>query len=280
MTPKMIFLIKSLTVIVLLLPFQLFAQTTMFSANPLRKKQVCTFVRYQHFEIKEKYDWSMNDWKDLTSDKEKVRNMYLPMLGYGINDKLSVFAQFPIYSQVQNHISNTYFNEILLMTRYALFPASGKKTGINLVGAFRFPTKSTINNPFADGSIDVLLGEIFSTKWYGKWRTHIKSEYAITTKNDANFNPGDEFKILLKQNYQLWHIQLYGITKYMHKFKSHDLNDHKVNKSQSYKLVSSLGVDWKILKNFIFKSRIEIPIIAKGGSLYHQKFSCDLVYYI
>ncbi|WP_421919455.1 hypothetical protein [Marinifilum sp.] len=271
---------KLLLVSTFLLPIHLPAQTMMFSANPLKKNELCAFVRFQHFETKEKYNWNLNEWQDLTADKETVKSMYLPMIGYGINHKLSAFAQFPIYRQIQNHISDSYFNEILLMSRYALIPASGKKSGISLIGAFRFPTESAAHNPFADGSIDIILGEIFSTKWYGKWRTHIKSEYAITTKNDAKINPGDEFKVLLKQGYKWWNIQLYGITKYIRKFKSRNLDDSKVDHSQSYKLVHLLGADWKIYKNFIFKSRIEIPSIAKGGSNYHQKFSCDLVYYI
>lgn len=259
---------------------KLSAQTTMFSANPLKKNQWCTFARFYHLETKEKYNWETEKWEDLNPEQQSTKMLYMSMVGYGFTDKFSLFAQFPMYRQVKNDIGDSYFNDILLMSRYALVPASGKKTGVSLIGAVRFPTKSSANNPFSDGSIDIVLGEIFSTKWYGKWRTHIKSEYYITTKNDNNINPGDEFKILLKQNYKLWHIQFYGISKYIHKFKKRDVNDHLVNHSQAYKWVHLVGADWKVAKNFIFKSRIEIPTIAKGGSIYSQKFSCDLVYYI
>jgi hypothetical protein len=78
----------------------------------------------------------------------------------------------------------------------------------------------------------------------------------------------------------LWHIQFNTIAKYVHKFKKKGVNHNRVANSQSYKFVHLLGADWAIKKNLIFKSRIEIPSIAKGGSLYRNKVSCDLVYYI
>jgi hypothetical protein len=181
-----------------LVVFKLEAQTTMFSANPLRKNKTCLFIRYSQLEISEKYDWNTGVWNDLSKDQHSTKMMYMPMLGYGLSDKFSLFVQLPLYKRNKNHKKNIYFNEILLMSRYALFPASGKKTGLSLIGAVKFPTASAKDNPYSDGSVDFIIGEIFSTKWYGKWRSHLKSEYIINTKNDKSEIAGNELKIALK----------------------------------------------------------------------------------
>jgi hypothetical protein len=121
--------------------FKVHGQTTMMSANPLKKKEVLLYNTYQFFENSSKYDWNSKQWNNLADSLEQIFHKTLPMLGYGITDRLSVYVQFPVNYFEQTRGYKFYFNDILLMSRYAIIPSSGSKTGLTLIGASRLPTR-------------------------------------------------------------------------------------------------------------------------------------------
>jgi hypothetical protein len=264
-----------------LLPFSTFAQVSMFSSNPLKKKQFVFFNQTQYFEKTSKYDWSAKDFNKL-SDALKVNSTsLLPMIGYGINDKLSAFMQYPLYWDTQNGSTNFYQGDMVLMSRYAIIPSSSSKTGLTLIGALRIPTADYQNNPYADGSLDFIVGEIFSTKWIGNFRTHLKSEFYINTKNKLGENPGEELRVFLKQDYRInKELKFYINNIYTYQAKKKNEYDILVDNSQTHRILHIFGAEYSINNTFVIKPKVQIPSYGMGGSLFNSKLILDFVYYL
>lgn len=203
------------------------------------------------------------------------------MVGYGFNNKLSAYIQYPLYFDVQNGQTKFFQGDMVLMTRYALLPANANKTGLTLIGALRLPTADYINNPYADGSVDIILGEIFSTKWSGNFKTHLKSEYYINTKNRLNVNPGDEFRFFYKQDYRInKNLKFYVNNIYTYQGKNQDSSGKLVDKTQTHRVLHIFGSEYSFNNAFVIKPKIQIPSYGVGGSLFNTKLILDLVYYM
>ncbi|GEM_PF-7039425 len=254
------------------------AQTMMFSANPLKEKQILAFVGSQYYTNDQKYDWTSGDWQSLSGNKEVTNVRIIPMLGYGITSRLALYLQFPSYIQNKDDQSTTYPGDMLSMFRYNILKASSKKTGLTLLGGARFPTAEHIENPFADGNVEVFLGEIFSTKYYGRWRTHIKSTYFISPDNAYHENPGDQLQVVAKQDFKMGSFKLYGSQQFVYVSAREDKNEQMVAHSEKYRLIHLLGLNYFFNKHLWLESKFLFPSWAKGGSLYHEKFIFNLVY--
>jgi len=258
---------------------ELRSQVTMLSSNPLKKNQVVAFTSFQFFEGHDKYDWNSNSWNVIPeADRTSVTSL-LTMVGYGVTSKLAMYLQYPVYDQIKNNNSTFYQGEITAMSRYAIIPSSAQKSGLTLIGAVRFPTAPTKNNIFADGSVDFIVGEIFSTKWYGNWRTHIKSAYYINTKNPTDENPGDELQVFLKQDYKWGKVKFYLNNIFTYQSKKRNAAGDIVDNTQIYRVFHLLGAEFYVKNSFYIKPKIQIPSYAQGGTMFQEKFILDLIYY-
>lgn len=258
---------------------ELRAQVTMLSSNPLKKSQVIAFTSFQFFEGHDKYDWNSNSWNVIPEADRTSTASLLTMVGYGVTSKFAMYLQYPVYDQIKNNNSTFYQGEITAMSRYAIIPSSAQKSGLTLIGAVRFPTAPTKNNSFADGSVDFIVGEIFSTKWYGDWRTHIKSAYYINTKNSIDENPGDEFQIYWKQDFKWRKFKFYTNNSLAYLTKKANAAKEKVDRSQSLRFLHQLGMECVVKNSFYIKPKIQIPSYAQGGTKFQEKFILDLIYY-
>jgi len=258
---------------------ELRAQVTMLSSNPLKKGQVMAFTSFQFFEGHNKYDWNSRSWNVIPKADRTSTASLLTMVGYGVTSKLSMYLQYPVYEQIKNN--NFTFNqgEITVMARYAIIPSSAQKSGLTLIGAVRLPTAPTADNPFADGGVDFIVGEIFSTKWYGNWRTHIKSAYYMNTKNTTDENPGDELQVFLKQDYKLGRVKLYLNNIFNYQSKKRSAANEIVDNTQTYRIFHLLGAEFNVKNKFFIKPKIQIPSYAQGGTKFQEKFILDLIYY-
>lgn len=265
---------------IILLGGELQSQVTMLSSNPLKENQVMAFTSFQFFEEHDKYDWNSTSWNMIPEADRTSTTSLLTMVGYGVTSKLSMYLQYPVYEQIKNN--NFTFNqgEITVMSRYAIIPSSAQKTGMTLIGAIRLPTAPTTNNPFADGSVDFFVGEIFSTKWYSNWRTHIKSAYYINKKNAIDENPGNELQIFIKQDYKLGKVKLYLNNILNYQSKKRNAVDKIVENTQTYRIFHLLGAEFNIKNKFYIKPKIQIPSYAQGGTKFQKKFIIDLIYYL
>jgi hypothetical protein len=264
----------------ILLGGELHSQVTMLSSNPIKKSQIMAFTSFQFFEGYDKYDWNSNSWIVIPEADRTSTASLLTMVGYGVTSKLSIYLQYPVYEQIKNN--NCTFNqgEITVMSRYAIIPSSAQKSGLTLIGAVRLPSAPTTNNPFADGSVDFTVGEIFSTKWYGNWRTHIKSAFYMNTKNEIEENPGDELQIFLKQDYKLGRVKLYLNNIFNYQSKKRNRANEIVENTQTHRIFHLLGAEFSVQNKFLIKPKIQIPSYAKGGSKFKEKFILDLIYYL
>jgi hypothetical protein len=263
----------------MLFRIELRAQVTMLSSNPLKKKQVMAFTSFQFFEGHDKYDWNSHSWNVIPETDRTSTASLLTMVGYGVTSKLSMYLQYPVYEQIKNN--NFTFNqgEITLMSRYAIIPSSAQTSGLTLIGAVRLPTAPTTNNPYADGSVDFVVGEILSTKWFGNWRTHIKSAWYLNTKNAIGENPGDELQVFLKQDYKLGRVKLYLNNIVNYQSKKRNALSETVPNTQNYRVFHLLGAEYIVKNKFFIKPKIQIPSYAKGGTKFQEKFILDLIYY-
>lgn len=272
---RFFFILLALT----LLGGELQSQVTMLSSNPLKKNQVMAFTSFQFFEGHDKYDWNSNSWNVIPEADRTSTASLLTMVGYGVTSKLAMYLQYPVYEQIKNN--NFPFNqgEITVMSRYAIIPSSAQKSGLTLIGAVRLPTATTKNNSFADGSVDFIVGEIFSTKWYGNWRTHIKSAYYINTKNAIDENPGDEFQFYWKLDYKWGKVKFYTNNSLALLTKKTNAASEEVDNSHSLRLLHQLGMEYVVKNSFYIKPKIQIPSYAQGGTKFQEKFILDLIYY-
>jgi len=269
-----------LLVLFITIQFRAFTQVTMFSSNPLKKNQFVFFNQTQYLEKNSKYDWNSNKYYML-SDAQKVKSTsLLPMIGYGINNRLSAFVQLPLYWDTQNRSTNFYQGDMVFMSRYAIIPSSSSKTGLTLIGALRIPTANYQNNPYSDGGLDFIVGEIFSTKWMGNFRTHLKSEFYINTPNKLNENQGEELRVFLKQDYRLnKNLKFYINNIYTYQSKKLDSQNILVENSQTHRILHIFGAEYSFNNTFVLKPKIQIPSYGVGGSLFDYKLILDLVYY-
>jgi len=257
------------------------AQVTMFSANPLKKGQFVFFNQTQYFEKSSKYNWNTKEFTDLADTLKTDSYSLLPMVGYGLNERLSFFVQYPLYFDRQNDVTKFYQGDVMLMARYAIFSATSNKSGILLIGGLRLPTADYHNNPYADGSVDVFLGEIFSTKWYGDFKTHLKSEYYFNTKNKLNENPGDEFRFFFKQDYRFTKkFKVYMNNIYTYQSKKRNSLNELVDNTQQHRILHIIGGEYIFNDVFVVKPKVQAPSYGVGGSLFNTKFILDFVYYL
>ena len=254
-------------------------QTTMFSARPLAKGEACLFTMVNYNKTVKRYDWTSRSWAMLSENEISLNLRVLPMAGYGITGRLSLFIQYPVYDQVRDNIHTVKQGDLLLMSRYALIPASSRNTGLTLIGALNLPTAPAADNPYADGSTGIILGEIFSTRWYGRWRTHIKSEFCFYTRDSGGIYPGREIKLLWKQDLSLGKIKLFTVNQYAARGKRRDENREVMLNTQNYRLLHLIGVDKEIAEGLNLKLKAQVPSKAAGGSMYKQRYILDLAYY-
>ena len=255
------------------------SQVTMLSSNPMKKKQFIAYTSFKYYKTQNKYNWTDNKYYQIP-DVDKVGNAsMLAMMGYGVTNKLAMYIQYPIFGQLNNNEHSFYDGEILLMSRYAIIPSSSEKTGLTLIGALRFPTTTDDNHPFADNTVDFIFGEIFSTAWYHNWRTHIKSEFYINTKNSKNENPGEEFRVCLKQDLKLGKIKFYLANMYSYKFNNRNEKNEIIVNTQKQRLLHLLGAEYVIKNSFRIKPKFQIFSIGKGGTIFRKKLILELFYY-
>ncbi len=255
-----------------------FGQTTMMSSNPLKKNEVLLFNTYQFYENSSKYNWNTEQWEHLNDSLHQSFHKDLPMVGYGISDRLSLYAQFPVNYFEQDQQYQWYFDDIVLMSRYAIIPSSGSKSGLTLIGALRLSTGKTGEKNYSDGSWDIIVGEIFSTKWYNNWRTHIKSDFTINTKSVEETKSGNDLNIFLKQDYWIGNIKFALVNQYNHHFKNLDVDGNFVENTQKSRLTHLLLVEYKLTNGLTLKPKFQVPGYAVGGSKYDYKFVFEIYY--
>ena len=239
------------------------SQVTILSSNPMKQKQFLAYTNFQYYKTQNKYNWTDHKYYPIPDADRVGKAGMLAMMGYGVTNKLAIYIQYPIYDQVKNNEHAFYDGEAVLMSRYAIIPSSAEKTGLTLIGALRFPTTTVDNNPFGDNTVDFIFGKILSTAWYHNWRTHIKSEFLINTKNSKNENPGEEFRIVIKQDLKLGKIKFYLTNRYSYQLNNRDEDNEIIENTQKQKLLHLLGADYTIKKCFHIKPKFQI------FSMYH-----------
>lgn len=274
---------KLLIILLVLVNFgsTIIAQTFMLSSNPLKKSEMQLYDASQYYEITKQYDWKTEEWKSLAEDKRQSFIKTLPMVGFGVTDKLALYAQMPASYYTENGENYLYFEDMLLMTRYAIIPSSKSKSGITLIGAVRLPTgKTGSNKQYSDGSYDYILGGIYSSKFYGKWRTHFKTDYTFNTEGTNLEKAGNEFNLLWKQDYSLGFGKIAIINQYYNQAKKQDKDEVIVNNTQKSRITHTLEFEYKFKNGLFARPKILIPSYSEGGQNFTYKFILELNYSI
>jgi hypothetical protein len=80
--------------------------------------------------------------------------------------------------------------------------------------------------------MEIIVGEIFSTKWYNNWRTHIKSDFTFNIKHVDEAKSGNDLNIFLKQNYKLGKIKFALVNQYYYHFKNENNKSEILDNTQ------------------------------------------------
>ena len=180
------------------------AQVLWRSAKTMKKGSIITMGMMYYMDFSKKYDSVTEEWKDNPNDQSNKG--FQLMFGYGVTDRLETSIHVPITFKSINtptiDETTSGIGDIYLKTRYSILSWAKDKHGLTVVGSLRFATgKDDETVGFCncgDGTTDVGLGGIFSTKWKHKFRGHVKLNYWLNGKNDADTNIGDEIKLILK----------------------------------------------------------------------------------
>lgn len=259
------------------------AQVLWRGAKTMKKGSFIAMGEVYNMDYSKKYINS--DWQSNPSDQSNFGFEF--MFGYALSDRWEVMLHAPLYfksSPVNNvkekssGIGDAYFK-----TRYALVPWAKDKHGITLVGSLRLPSgsdnkQSTFLN-LGDGTTDIGLGGMLTTKWFNKFKGHVKLNYWINGKTDADVNKGDEMKLILKLDHNLSKKFMPFVTFIHYKvFENKDADGNKIagsNKSRNYFVI---GTVYKPKAGLFLRPKLSFFMGGKNGVIFNVKPIFDMWY--
>ena len=223
------------------------------------------------------YDWGSESWVDFGEGRSMSSSGFETMLGFGVTNRIEAMVHLPVLYK-KNEVGgvesrSSGLGDFYLKTRIAIAPWTKNKAGYTLVGAMRFGSGDTDVTPaLGDGTTDFAVAGIFTTRWMGKWRAHIKCNVWLNGKTDADVNVGDEIKCIGKLDHN-FSVKMMGFLTYIYngQGKQKDATGNLVEHSQKSRHYGVVGFLYKPVKGLFIRPKVTIPVAGKGGSLFTIK---------
>ena len=180
------------------------AQVLWRGAKTMKKGSIITMGMMYYMDFTKKYSGDADDWKSNPNDQSDM-GLQL-MVGYAVTDRLETMVHIPVaFKSLETPALDDDtggIGDIYFKARYAIVPWTKDKHGFTFIGSLRLPTgkddeaASFLNT--GDGTVDLGLGGIFTTKWVSGFRGHLKANYWLNGENDDDADIGDELKLIVK----------------------------------------------------------------------------------
>jgi len=207
------------------------------------------------------------------------------MVGYAISDRLEASYHIPIPFKeteaggITNNSSG--LGDIYLKTRYAAIPWKKDQCGLTFTGALRLGTGdyAAATPTLGDGSTDLGLGFIHSTKWMNKLRGHLKANWWINGVTSGGINAGDQLKVIVKGDYKV-NKQIMPFLTYVffNQGKKQTAGGIHVTNSEKVRHYVVIGGVYKPIKGMFVRPKVSIPIGGKGSKNFDFKPMLDFWY--
>ena len=256
------------------------AQVLWRSASCMKHGQAIAMAEWYYMDFTKKF---INDaWKDNPNDQSRWG--FETMFGYAPLDNWEVLLHVPVtFNAMKTNAmdeSVSGIGDIYFKTSYGLIPWAKDKHGLTLIGSLRLPTGSDDEvDPFlntGDGTTDIGLGGIFSTAWMGSHRGHVKLNYWINGKNDADKKIGNELQLILKYDYNFTK-KFFGFAAYTYngQAKSKDASGAAIAGSDKKRHVLCIGGTYKPKPGMFIRPKIALPLGGENGLNYEFKPMVD-----
>jgi len=279
--------VRKLLTLILLASLPLSAQLLWRGARTMKQGSLIGMVGIYYKDLSQAYDWTNDEWKDLTDTYlEYGANL---MVGYGILDNLELLVHLPVlmkdYEVQGSSLSSSGIGDLFPKIRFMALPASkGMPIFFTLVAAARFPTgDKDASPPLGDGTIDFGGGFLLMTKKFSNFKFHLKGGYWYNGKTDADVDLGDLVIGIGKIDYHaapgvMPFLNLTG--KYL--FAKKDSAGNEVTHSEKQRFEVIPGLVWKPIKGLSIRPKVKLPIptpsLNKGGKLYTFMPGLDVWY--
>ncbi len=259
------------------------SQVLWRSAKTLKKGKLIAKGMAYSMDFSKKYDSAAEEWGDNSSDQSD-KGLQL-MFGYGLTDRIETHLHVPVaFKSITTTTvdeSESSIGDVYLKTRIGITPWSKDKNGFLLTGALRFGTgNDDAAHKFCntgDGTTDLGIGGIFSTKWFSKFRTHVKLNYWLNGKNEAKTNIGDEIKLILKLDRNL-HKKFMPFMTYIYYDKLDGETEAGVDVAGKSRNYFQVGGVYKPVKGVFVRPKVAFHFGGENGVMFSYKPMFDFWY--
>ncbi len=288
---------RLLTVILLVTLIGLFvlpasAQVLWRSAKTMKKGSFIAMTNFYYQSITQTWDTDNEEWCDCEDEKSEWG--FNSMLGYAVTDRMEVMAHIP-FKSISGEFKNVAgdieeqeamgLGDIWLKTRIGVLPWAKDKHGFCITSTLSLPTGNTIQGPDASGTlsnkvklgsgrIKYALGGIYSSKWFSKYRAHVKLNYWFDQPDY-----GDNMKLILKNDWN-FDKKLMGFATYIMMKKWKDRTAAGVMKPNSHKIrhIAQVGAVYKPNKGVFIRPKVAFIVGGEVGLKYDFKPMIDFWY--
>ncbi len=309
---------KLLTVILLVTVIGVFvlpanAQVLGRSAKTMKQGSYIVMAHFYHMNFTQTWDTSDEEWVDY--DHTKIEYGVNPMFGYAVTDRMEWMINVPFrninYESEDGTVEKSAMGvgDIWLKTRIAILPWAKDKHGLTFLSTLSLPTGTKYQEiALGSGRLKWALGGIISTKWFDKFRGHLKLNYwfdqkgwysgSNTTASEQvvvgadttdqsyltmisanNKDVGDNMKIIVKLDYN-FHKKFMGFATYIHTRKWKDRTAPGVITPNTHKIrhIAQVGGVYKPKKGVFIRPKVAFTVGGEVGLAYTFKPMLDLWY--
>ncbi|MBU0517481.1 transporter [bacterium] len=264
------------------------AQVLWRSAKTMKQGSYIAMTNLYYQDITKVWDFTENEWCDCNYTKtEWGANT---MIGYAVTDRMEVMAHIPfryINYQPENgeSVDRSGVGDIWLKSRIAVFPWEKNKHGFTVTSTLSLPTGS-VERGLGSGRIKYALGGIYSSKWFGKYRGHLKLNYwwdqkgwATGSSSSPTKDIGDNMKFIAKNDYN-FSKKWMGFATYIYTVKwANYLSDGSLQEnSHQTRHIAQVGAVYKPYSGWFIRPKVAFIMGGVGGTKWDYKPMIDLWY--
>ena len=228
-----------------------------------------SFVTYSNYVSM--YNSTKNQMIDLPEGMSFNSFSYTPKLRYGITNKLTLIANFPLYYKtLDNNGAVKYakgLGDVKLALLYRFYFNKSKKFLISGLLFSKYPTGkymnlSTEQMPLGTGSYDGGLALMPEKEW-GKWDLRLSAFYIYRSKNKLNVDLGDVQSYSFSSAYDFSKNFIAEATVLYKSAFNNEKNGVILPHTYTNMTQMIIGAQYRLARTFLLQAAVPITISAK-----------------
>lgn len=218
------------------------------------------------------YCSSVNEMIKLPSGMTFNSFSYTPKLRYGITNKLTLIANFPIfYKRMENNGNSKYgrgLSDIPVAFLYRFYFNKEKKFLISGLLFSKYPTGKYTNLetnelPLGSGSYDGGVALLPEKEW-GKFDMRLSAFYIFRSQNKLAINLGDVQSYSISGAYN-FNRNFIAETSLVHKSSFNNKKNNEILPNTNTNLTQAIiGAQYRLARTFLLQAAVPITISAKN----------------